>query len=477
MEDVPQARGAEPGPARVTRRRALLSRREFLRLGGAAALSATLASCTSTWPRPAPPDTGKVQLVYQDWRTEWFPAMVQQMLEEFHATHPNIRVFYVPDPENVEDRILADMQAGTAPDVFQGCCTHFPIWAQKGYTLDLRPYVQADLDQATIDDWDPAQYKSFFTRDGRQYGLPKYHGALALYYNKDIFDHYGVDYPTAAWTHDQYRDAMRLLTHDRNGDGQIDLWGSMIDVSWDRIQVHVNGWGGHLVDPNDPTRCLMGEPPALAALQWLRGCIWADKSMATLPRVQRLSTSDAFIAGRLAMVEDGSWSLKAILTGATFRIGVAPFPAGPARRVSLATTDGFGIYAGTRYPDAAWELVKFLISKDYGRAMARANLLQPARASLVDEWVRYIQDEYPNKARGVDIAAFAEGQRQGYSVVAEIFADMAEAKRVAYAAWEQILTLGQAPVEMMRTVCRQLEQGSAGGAVPQGDRSEAGPCC
>jgi len=26
-----------------------------------------------------------------------------------------------------------------------------------GYTLDLRPYVQADLDKETIDDWDPAQ--------------------------------------------------------------------------------------------------------------------------------------------------------------------------------------------------------------------------------------------------------------------------------------------------------------------------------
>ena len=27
------------------------------------------------------------------------------------------------------------------------------------------------------------------------------------------------------------------------------IWGSMFDVSWDRIQVHVNSWGGHFVDP------------------------------------------------------------------------------------------------------------------------------------------------------------------------------------------------------------------------------------
>ena len=85
--------------------------------------------------------------------------------------------------------------------------------------------------------------------------------------------------------------------------------------------------------------------------------------------------------------------------GMNFGVTVpSPFPAGPARKVTLATTDGFAIYAGTEHPEAAWELVKFLISKDYGRAMARAHLLQPARASLVEEWVSLVREEYPEKA-------------------------------------------------------------------------------
>jgi len=384
--------------------------------------------------------------------------MAQQMLEEFHVAHPNIRVFYVPDPENVEEQMLSDMQAGTAPDVFQGCCAHFPIWAQKGYTLDLRPYVKADLDQATIDDWDPAQYRSFFTKDGRQYGVPKYHGALALYYNKDLFDEYGVDYPSDAWSMDQYLAAMKRLTRDRNGDGRIDLWGSMVDISWERIQMHVNSWGGHLADPTDPTRCRMSEPEAMQAFAWLRARMWDDRVMARLPDVQKLGTSQAFAAGRIAMVEDGSWALKDILSSANFRIGVAPFPVGPVRRVTLATSDGFGIYAGTKHPDAAWELIKFLISKDYGRAMARTNFLQPARASLVDEWVGYIRQEFPEKTKEMDLAAFADGHLKGYSVTAEVFANMADARRIAYAAWDRIFTLGQAPVEEMKAVCQQIQE-------------------
>jgi multiple sugar transport system substrate-binding protein len=434
-----------------------LSRRSFLQLTGMATTGIVLSACTGLQPKPsvAGPDT--VQLVYQDWRTDWFPPMVKQMLEEFHALHPSIRVFFVPDPENFEEKMMSDFQAGTAADLFQGCCVHFPAWAQEGYALDLRPYVERDLDQSTIDDWNPAQYRAFFLSNGYQYGLPKYHGALALYYNKDLFDRYSVDYPDESWDHDDYADAMHRLTDSRSGDGQTDLWGSMLDISWERIQVHVNGWGGHLVDPDDPTRCRMAEPEAMAAMEWIRARMWDDRVMATPLDVQNLSTRQAFTTGQVAMVEDGSWALKDILTGANFRIGVAPFPAGPAGRVTLASTDGFGIYSQTNHPDEAWELLKFLISKDYGRAMAHAHFLQPARASLVEDWIGYIRQEFPEKTKDVNLAAFADGHINGYSVTSEIFADMAAAKQIAYTAWDQIFALGAAPVEIVRDACREIE--------------------
>jgi multiple sugar transport system substrate-binding protein len=220
----------------------------------------------------------------------------------------------------------------------------------------------------------------------------------------------------------------------------------------------VNGWGGHFVDPDDPTRSLIAQRESMEAMEWIRARMWDDHVMASELDVQNLETRQAFIQQRLAMVEDGSWALKDILEKASFRVGVAPFPAGPARRVTLATTDGFAIFAGTKYPEAAWELIKFLTSRDYGRAMARAHLLQPARASLVDEWISFVRQEYPRQTRDLDIAAFAEGHRQGYSVVAEIFANMAEASRLAHTAWQQIFTLGTAPLSSMQAVSGQIEQ-------------------
>jgi multiple sugar transport system substrate-binding protein len=457
MKPLGSLRDSENSKPPAVQPKNALSRRDFLKLAGLALGGAALGSCSELSSTSATSSEEKVQLVYQDWRTEWFPPMVQQMLESFHQSHPNIRVFYVPDPEDVEESLLSDMQSGIAPDVFAACCSFFPILAQEGQTLDLRSYIQSDLDQETIADWDPAQYHSFVTREGQQYGLPKYHGALALYYNKDLFDEYGVDYPDGSWDHGDYLNAMKRLTHDRNGDGETDLWGSMLDVSWERIQMHVNGWGGHFVDPQDSTRCLLGEAEALEAMEWIRARMWDDRVMASFLDVQNLGTSQAFASGRVAMVEDGSWALKTILSSANFRVGVAPFPAGPVRRVTLATTDGFGIYKRTRYPEQSWEFMKFLISKDYGRAMAQANFLQPARASLVEDWVGYIREEFPEKAKDMDIAAFADGHVKGYSVTAEIFANMTDAKRIVYDAWEKIFTLGQAPVDIMKDVARQVE--------------------
>jgi multiple sugar transport system substrate-binding protein len=426
-----------------------------LTTGGAA-----LAACQSFQTNPTPRSGEKVQLVFQGSREEWFQPMVQEMLARFHELHPNIQVFYTPEPEgplNIQNKTLEDMQAGTAPDVFSGCCNWFPIWAQAGYTLDLRPFVEAELGQEVIAEWDAAHYRALFSRDGHQFGLPNYHGGLALYYNKDLFDRYQVSYPDGSWDHDDYLEAMKRLARDPEGEARPGLWGSQTYINWDRIQIHVNGWGGHLVDPDDPKKIRIADPPALAAQEWLRARIWDDRVMANALEVKKMWPDDVFLSGQIAMLEDGSWRLRHILSNADFRVGIAPFPAGPVRRVTLGTSDGYGIYAGTKHPEAAWELLKFLISQDFGRALARAGFLQPARASLLPDWIDFILAEFQEKTDRADLMAFADGHLKGYSVVGEVAAEMAETTRLASAAWDQILTLGLAPVDVLKDAARQME--------------------
>ena len=80
-----------------------LSRRAFLRLAGMTAAGVSLNACVPSQPKLSRGSGEKVQIVYQDWRTDWFPAMAQDVLQEFHASHPNIRVFYTPDPADLAE--------------------------------------------------------------------------------------------------------------------------------------------------------------------------------------------------------------------------------------------------------------------------------------------------------------------------------------------------------------------------------------
>jgi multiple sugar transport system substrate-binding protein len=191
----------------------------------------------------------------------------------------------------------------------------------------------------------------------------------------------------------------------------------------------------------------------------VRARMWDDRVMATFTDVNNIGTQLAFARGKLAMSEDGSWALKNILEHANFRVGVAPMPAGPARRVTLSTTDGFGIYSGTRHPEEAWELVKFLVSEEYALAMARANLLQPARLSLMPQWEGLVRDQYPDKSKELDLDVFAAPHREGYSVVQEIFPrSMSQATTLLHQAFTEIFTLGQAETGILQAVSSEIDQ-------------------
>lgn len=56
-----------------------------------------------------------------------------------------------------------------------------------------------------------AQIKNL-TPDGKIYGLPFYNNDFALFYNKDIFDKFGVDYPKDGMTYDEIYELAKKLT-------------------------------------------------------------------------------------------------------------------------------------------------------------------------------------------------------------------------------------------------------------------------
>lgn len=110
-----------------------VSRRVFLRVAGSLAGAAALSACAPSPKKgPGPHGSQAVQLVYQDWRTDYFAAMAQRMLEEFHATHPNIHVFYTPDPTDLNEKMMSDFQAQSAPGRLCGLLRFLPRLGPAG---------------------------------------------------------------------------------------------------------------------------------------------------------------------------------------------------------------------------------------------------------------------------------------------------------------------------------------------------------
>ncbi len=295
-----------------------ISRRVFLRVAGGLAGAVALSACA---PAPkkglGPHGSQAVQLVYQDWRTDYFAAMAQQMLEEFHATHPNIHVFYTPDPTDLNEKMMSDFQAQSAPDVFAGCCDFFPVWAQRGYLLDLRPYMDAELDArrpARTGTRPSIARCSCVTASST--ACPSIMARWPSTTTRTSSTSTRCHIPSHAGPTRTTRRRCCKFVQPRPANRQH-VWGSMFDVSWDRIQAHVNAWGGHFVDPNDPQKSLMARPSALDAMQWLRGRMWGDHAMASRLDVQNLSVTEAFYRGqagdgrgRLVVAEEPSWPTR-----------------------------------------------------------------------------------------------------------------------------------------------------------------------
>ena len=54
--------------------------------------------------------------------------------------------------------------------------------------------------------------KEMYQWDGKTYAVPKDIDTIAMWYNKDMFDEAGIDYPDGSWTWDEFYDIAEKLT-------------------------------------------------------------------------------------------------------------------------------------------------------------------------------------------------------------------------------------------------------------------------
>jgi multiple sugar transport system substrate-binding protein len=215
------------------------------------------------------------------------------------------------------------------------------------YPLDTTIYLPGVLDPGQL--------------NGEQWVMPKDFTPLGVYYNKRIFDEYDVPYPEDGWTWDQFLETAKSLTIDTNDDGNTDVWGVQLTANWTTgFEYWIYAGGGSLIS-EDGTQIVgvMDSPENVEAVKF-----YAD-----MYNVHKVSPPPAdfslwaggnseFENGQAAMRLFGRWPQEGLKNNPEVDLAIVGLPVGK-ERANVFFWGGFGIFSGTKHPEAAWRFLRF----------------------------------------------------------------------------------------------------------------------
>lgn len=180
----------------------------------AAAVTLALAGCSSVGTSPAPGgatttgggDAGASgTITLAGWSLASTPEF-QKLADTFNATNPDYEIEVKEyDATNYDTQMIADLSAGTAPDIYvQKNLKNFFTYEDGDQLMDV-----SDVAGELTDD---VKGLAAYEVDGATYAIPYRQDGWLLYYNKDLFAAAGVAEPDGSWTWDDYAATAEELT-------------------------------------------------------------------------------------------------------------------------------------------------------------------------------------------------------------------------------------------------------------------------
>ncbi|MGW2476273.1 ABC transporter substrate-binding protein [Streptomyces sp. NPDC001665] len=154
---------------------------------------------------------GKITLRFQSlaWQKESVDIN-KQLVKEWNAAHPDIRVEYVQGSwDSVHDQLLTSFEGGEAPDIIHDASDDLADFAYGGYLADLRPLLPKGLTEGIPrNSWETATF------DGGVFGVPFLQEPRVLIANTKILKASGVRIPTPEkpWSWTEFRQVTEELT-------------------------------------------------------------------------------------------------------------------------------------------------------------------------------------------------------------------------------------------------------------------------
>jgi multiple sugar transport system substrate-binding protein len=438
------------------------SRRAFLQLAASLSAGAALAACAPAVQQgagsTAAPAGETIELSFDMYNFDPWLKALGEMFEVYMQQNPGVRAKVESAPwDEFWPRQEARLAAGTPPDLSIGDPQYFGRYAHKGYYLELAPF--ADRDGVSLDRWfettlNDCRYDNTtgIVGQGGLFGMPATYVGTVLYYNKELFDAAGMAYPDDSWDRNTLLDAALALTKDNAGNSadaagfdpdDIAQWGVTM-INRDGISTTVWNNGGELINA-DQTACLMTEPAAVEAFEWL----------ASLPHVHRVHPTPAQLQGvpnpfqvaRVAMSVDGSWNLDYYVANLEFDWDIAPIAKGTAGldRITYAGTNTLHVFNQSAHVDAAWELLQFMVGPtgmEYFAKTGTPSLLETANSDV------YLTGEPEHRQVAVELGSYARNYYPGLK---------SDQWKQIYNAELEALWINNAPAaEVLQTICDKI---------------------
>ena len=295
------------------------------------------------------------------WDAQTTPYLVAQK-EAFEASHPGVTVEYVDVAS--QDYIIKTttmLAGGDSSDIYMVKeLPHLLDWQAAGYAEPLNSYIESSgFDMSGF-----TGIEANYAVDGEQYALPFRSDFWVLFYNKDLFDAAGVDYPTNDMTWEQYAELAKQMTGDGVYGTHYHTWLSAV-VNWDvcdGVNTLIDG------DYND----LAYFYELYQDLEDAGACMAYDELKAA-----GLHYSAAFANGNIAMLPMGYWYLSTLIGynkdgTCNFNWGIVSVP----HKEDVAAGSSFGnltgamINAKSENKDLAWEYISWLAGEEGALATA-----------------------------------------------------------------------------------------------------------
>ncbi len=303
------------------------------------------------------------------------------LVVEFNETHPDIEVQSISMGryQALSQKIMAAVAAGQPPDLAQAYEAWTENLIENGSAEPLSAYIEGP-DGLTADEL--ADFVSGMiennTWNGEIYSFPFNKSVRAVYWNKDLFAEEGLSAAPVNW--DEYRDFSRRLTKDRDGDGDIDQWGTAGQISAWMFENLLIQNGGEILNA-DGTRAAFDSPEGLEALEFMVELL-TDFGKVT----SGYEYQNDFQAGKVAMIEGSTVSISFMEGKYTFDMAVAPLPERKQKACLVAGTN-IVIFADSpaAKKDAAWKFIKWFTSPEITARWAAMTGYAPVRRSAMDD--------------------------------------------------------------------------------------------